>query len=60
MGFQASEVRKLRGFLDVLDRLDGVDVATVLPRIGTSLGLLSRAGRELGGVPRRSCQRPIR
>jgi hypothetical protein len=33
MGFQASSVRKVGGFLDALDWLDGVDVATLLPRI---------------------------
>jgi len=33
MSFRVSGSRKLGGFLDVVDRLDGVDVATVLPRI---------------------------
>jgi hypothetical protein len=33
MGFLGSNARKLRGFLDAIDGLYEVDVATVLPRI---------------------------
>jgi hypothetical protein len=32
MGLQASKARKLGSFLDAVDGLDGMDVATLLPR----------------------------